>query len=84
MKIHCKRTCFKSFFSKLDGDLVFKKNEFYDFRKSNEQESRYGIYLVVKSETKGGWNPINKKDANKYFFGLDEERNNKIDEILNR
>ena len=92
MKLLCKRTYFKKNLNafpvqgKLYGDkyVAFQNGKIYSCREPEDYEKSVGVYLIVESERKDFWLPVKKSDYDKYFINLDENRNKKIDEILNR
>jgi hypothetical protein len=92
LKLLCKRTFFKENLNaypvegKLYGEeyVAFKNGQIYRYKEPEDYEKSVGVYLIVESERKDFWLPIKKSDYNKYFINLEENRNNKINEILNR
>lgn len=92
MKLICKRTFFKENVNsfpinkKLYGDkyVAFQNGKIYSYRLPKDYEKSVGVYLIVESERKDYWLPVKKSEYDKYFLNLDENRNKKIDEILNR
>jgi hypothetical protein len=92
LKLLCKRTFFKENLNaypvegKLYGEeyVAFKNGKIYRYKEPEDYEKSVGVYLIVESERKDFWLPIKKSDYNKYFINLEENRNNKINEILNR
>ena len=92
MKLLCKRTFFKENLNaypvegKLYGQeyVAFKNGQIYRYKEPEDYEKSVGVYLIVESERKDFWLPIKKSDYSKYFINLEENRNNKINEILNR
>jgi hypothetical protein len=92
MRLYCKRTFFKvnlnayPVVGKLYGQkyIAFKKNKIYSCKEPQKYEKDIGIYLIVESERIDFWLPIKKSEYDKYFLNLEEIRNNKINEILNR
>jgi hypothetical protein len=92
LKLLCKRTFFKENLNaypvegKLYGEeyIAFKNGQIYRYKEPEDYEKSIGVYLIVESERKDFWLPIKKSDYNKYFINLEENRNNKINEILNR
>lgn len=84
MSVYCKRNFFQS------GETKAKwiKGKYYKVGELTEWELELDFYLVIESEFSIGANhhysPINKKEFHKYFTQVDDLRDNKIDEILNR
>lgn len=92
MRLYCKRTFFKQNLNaypingKLYGNkyIAFKKGKTYSYKEPEDYEKAVGVYMIVESERTDFWLPIKKLDYNKYFTEIQEHRNNKINEILNR
>lgn len=92
MKLICKRTFFKKNLNyypvngKLYGNeyVAFKNGKIYQYKEPEDYEKAVGVYLIVESERKDFWLPVKKSEFDKYFINLEEIRNKKIDEILNR
>lgn len=92
MKVICKRTFFKENLNafpvngKLYGEkyIAFEKNKTYSYKEPKDYEKSVGVYLIVESELKNICLPIKESEFKKYFLSLEENRNNKINEILNR
>lgn len=97
MKVYCKRTFFKvnkNFYpvnkSKyLEEYVCYKKGKTYECKKPSELENEFGIALYIQSEVLDSfgssiYKPVTKKEFEKYFLDIKENRNNKINEILNR
>lgn len=88
----CKRTYFrenKNFFEvrgKSYGEsyVAFEKGKIYSYRLPKDYESVVGVGLIIESEVEDIWIPIKESEVKKYFTDLKENRNNKINEILNR
>jgi hypothetical protein len=92
VKLYCKRTFFKDNLNaypingKLYGNeyIAFKRGKIYSYREPKQYEKAAGVYMIVESERTDFWLPIKRLDYDKYFTEIEEYRNNKIDEILNR
>ncbi len=92
MKLYCKRTFFKNNLNAypMNGKLynqeyiAFKKGRIYSYRKPKQYEKEVGVYMIVESERTDFWLPIKRLDYDRYFTEIEEHRNNKINEILNR
>lgn len=92
MKLLCKRTFFKENVNaypikgKLYGDkyVAFQNGKIYSCKEPEDYEKSVGVYLIVESERTDFWLPIKKSDYEKYFLNLEDNRDKKIDEILNR
>jgi hypothetical protein len=92
LKLLCKRTFFKenlNFYpveGKLYGNeyVAFQNGKIYQYKEPEDYEKSVGVYLIVESERKDFWLPVKKSEFDKHFINLEENRNRKIDEILNR
>lgn len=76
MKVFCKRTFFE------DDDIYFIKNKYYESSELMDYEKGFGVYKKVKSE-KNIFVPLSIKTFDKYFSTIEENRNNRINQILN-
>lgn len=79
MNVYCKRNFFQS------GETKAKwiKGKYYKVGELTDWELELDFYTVIESEF-SIHSPINKKEFHKYFTQVDDLRDNKIDEILNR
>jgi hypothetical protein len=92
VKLYCKRTFFKENLNaypingKLYGReyIAFKRGKIYSYTEPKQYEKEAGVYMIVESERTDFWLPIKRLDYDKYFTEIQEHRNNKINEILNR
>lgn len=75
MKIFCKRTLIQ------DNIVYFIKNKIYESQETNEFEQDFGVYKKIKSEKKE-FVPLAKKTFDKYFSTIEDNRDNKITQIL--
>jgi hypothetical protein len=92
VKLYCKRTFYKKNLNaytingKLYGEeyIAFMIGKIYSYVEPKQYEKGAGVYMVVESERTDFWLPIKRLDYDRYFTEIEEHRNNKIDEILNR
>lgn len=92
MKIYCKRTVFEKNTNtypvngKEYGEswVKWEKDKYYGFKIPEDIERSMGIHYYIKTERESLWSPIKKKEFDKYFTDIDELRNNKIEQILQR
>jgi putative ribosome biogenesis GTPase RsgA len=75
MKVLCKRTYFYSDLNSTNVP-IFEKDKYYDCLDKSES------FCEIKTEN--GNIIFNKKNFEKYFIMIDEIRDTKINEILNR
>ena len=80
MRVLCKRTYIEEYVSL---PIKFIKGNYYNVKMPEEHERKLGVYYHIQSENKS-WSYIKVKDFQKYFIDIDQLRNDKIDEILNR
>jgi hypothetical protein len=92
LKLICTRTLFKQNLNafpingKLIGEdyVANKKGKIYKYKEPKDYERAVGVYLIVESERTDFWLPIKESEFKKHFKDINENRNKKIDEILNR
>lgn len=95
MKVYCKRTFFRknTNYFQVNGKeygeefVVWEKGKWYDSKLPEDYESNVGVYRLINSDQRlvNGYevyDPINKKEFNKYFIDQPELRNEKIDQVL--
>jgi hypothetical protein len=84
-----KMVCIKTEFFKPphNKNIKWVKNKSYNFEKSNEFESNYFIGYMETEPIENSdiiYYPIINKEISKYFITIDEYRNRKISNILNK
>lgn len=75
MKIFCKRTFME------DDNIYFIKNKTYEILDPKDYELGFGVYKKVKSE-KNEFVPLSKKTFDKFFCTIEDNRDEKITQIL--
>lgn len=83
-----KMVCIKTEFFKppYNNSVKWIKNKSYNFEKSNDFESNYffGYMETEAIENSDSYYPISNKEISRYFITIDEYRNRKISNILNK
>jgi hypothetical protein len=84
-KLYCKRTCFyeSTGLPKFwDKRVKWKKNKIYNTMGVNPLEDTI-IDIYIETETDNYYAPTFKKELNMYFMTVEENRDKKINDILN-
>jgi len=77
LKALCKRTFF------YDNELKWIRENYYETMIPSDYESENGVYIYVKfGENPKSYYPLNKSRYDKHFVGIDEIRNEKIENVL--
>jgi len=97
MKVYCKRTYFEKNtnafpvngkeygqdYVKWAWGKTYNCREPEDYERGGHTEMFPGIYLYIESEIKNTACPIKEKDFHKHFETLEENRDRKLEQILN-
>ena len=75
MRIFCKRTFIQ------DNEVYYIKNKTYEILEPKNYEKGVSVYKKIKSE-KNEFVPLTKKTFDKYFCTIEDNRNEKITQIL--
>lgn len=81
MKVLCKRT----YFERVGHSIRWEKNKYYDVVLPNKLEEQTGIYYLIFDKELMGfetYSPIRRSEFDKYFIDIDQNRNDKIEQIL--
>ena len=83
MKVLCKRT----YFERVGHDIRWEKGKLYEMEFPSELERDAGVYCHIQDNI-SIYHPyitysiVRKSEFDKYFIEIDENRNNKIEQIL--
>jgi hypothetical protein len=83
LKVICKRTYFTEYPVGSKKELLFEKNRSYNILDHYKMINKLVLTIETSNILINTWS-FSENEFNKYFIGMDELRDNKINEILKR